>query len=107
MFQGFVGVSPALQEVVSILLTLLFSYLLLQLAAAVPWLAEYLGQYKVGIVTWLVGLIVQLLNAQLQKIPATWDEVVALVMQLIVAVVTVLLAFAGWRKVKGLGAKAL
>ena len=105
--QGFVEVSPELQNLILWGVTLLVSFLLLQLANAVPWLAEYLGQYKTGIVTWVVGVIVQLLNAQLQNIPASWDVVVSLVMQLIVTVAGVLLAFAGWRKVKGVGAKAL
>jgi hypothetical protein len=107
MLQGFVAVSPELQGLILFGVTALVSFLLLQLANAVPWLAEYLGQYKAGIVTWLVGLIVQLLNAQLQRIPASWDEVVVLVMQLIVTVAGVLLAFAGWRKVKAPGASAL
>lgn len=107
MLQGFVAVSPELQGLILFGVTALVSFLLLQLANAVPWLAEYLGQYKAGIVTWIVGLIVQLLNAQLQRIPASWDEVVALVMQLIVTVAGVLLAFAGWRKVKAPGASAL
>jgi len=107
MLQGFVEVSPALQNLILLGVTALVSFLLLQIAAALPWLADYLGQYKDGIIVWIVGLLVQLLNAQLQKIPATWDEVVSLVMQLIVTVAAVLLAFLGWKKIKAPGAKAL
>lgn len=105
--QQFVPVSPELESLILIGVTALVSFLLLQLAALSPTLAEYLGQYKVGIIAWLVGLVVQLLNAQLNQIPMEWDAVVSLVMQLIVSVAAVLLAFAGYRKVKAPGAKAL
>ena len=107
MLQGFVEVSPALQDLILFGITALVSFVFLQLANAVPWLAEYLGQYKNAIVVWLVGLIVQLLNAGLQQIPATWDAVVSLVMQLIVTVVGILLAFAGWKRLNAPGASAL
>lgn len=103
----FVPLSPALQDLIVLAVTALVSFLLLQIAAAVPWLAEYLGQYKTGIITWLSGLIFTLLQAGLNQIPATWDAVVSLVMQLIVEVALVLLAFAGWRKLKAPGARAL
>lgn len=107
MLQGFVEVSPALQDLILFGITALVSFLLLQLANVSPMLAKYFGEYKNAIIVWLVGLIVQLLNAGLQKIPATWDEVTSLVMQLIVSVVAVLLAFAGWKRLNAPGASAL
>jgi hypothetical protein len=107
MIQGFVALDPALQELIVFGLTALVSFVLLQLAAAVPWLAEYLGQYKTGIITWLAGLVFQLLQAGLDNVPLEWEGVAVLVMQLIVTVAGVLLAFAGWRKVNGRGSRAL
>lgn len=107
MLQSFVALDPQLQELIVFGLTALVSFLLLQLAAAVPWLAEYLGQYKVGIVTWLSGLVFQLLQAGLNQVPIEWEGVAVLVMQLIVVVAGVLLAFAGWRKINGRGSAAL
>ena len=99
-----VQLDPDLQALIVFGLTALVSYILLQLAAVVPWLAEYLGQYKAGIVTWLAGLIFNLLQNALNQVPQTWDTVLALVMRIIVEVAAVLLAFAALRK---RGAKAL
>ena len=104
---GFVQLNPALQELIVIGLTALVSFLLLQLAAIAPGLAEYIGQYKTGIVTWLAGLVFQLLQNVLNGVPADWEAVAGLVMQLIVAVAVVLLGFAGLRRAKVRGASAL
>lgn len=98
-FVGFlVQLDPRLQELITLLITGGVSLALLQLAALYPALAEYLGQYKAGIVTFLTGLVVNLMQNVLNRIPESWDAVVALVMQLIVEVVLVLLAFAFLRK---------
>lgn len=100
----FVQLDPRLQDLITLLLTGTVSYALLQLAAIFPALAEYLGQYKAGIVTFLTGLVVNLLQNVLNRIPENWDTVTALVMQLIVEVIIVLTAFTVLRK---RGAKAL
>jgi hypothetical protein len=104
---GFVQLDPALQELIVFGITALVSFLILQVAAKLPWLAEYLGQYKVGIVAWLSSLVFQLLQAGLNKVPVTWEGVAVLVMQLLVTVAGVLLAFAGWRKAGLKGKSAL
>jgi hypothetical protein len=103
----FVQLDPKLQELLALGATAVVSFLILQLAAISPVLAEYLGQYKTGIVTWVTGLVVQLVQAQLDKIPASWEAVAVVVMQLIVEVAVVLLGFSLWRKAQLKGAAAL
>lgn len=107
MLDFLVQLDPKLQELIALGVTFVISWLFLQLANKLPWLAEYLGQYKVGIVTWLTGLIVQLVQAQLDKVPATWDGVLVLVMQLIAEVVAILITFAFYRRSKIKGYQAL
>lgn len=103
----FVQLDPKLQELIALGVTALVSFLLLQLARIYPALAEYLGQYKVGIVTWLTGLVVQVVQAYLDKVPANWEQVAVLVMQLIVEVAVVLMGFALYRRAKLKGHAAL
>lgn len=108
MFQAaqslYVQLDPNLQALITLVVTALVSFLILKLAALYPPLADYIGQYKAGIVTWLSGLVFNLLQAQLDKIPATWDNVAALVMKLIVEVAVVLgfFSYLHSRGVKGL-----
>jgi hypothetical protein len=104
---AFVQLDPRLQELLALLVTAVVSFLILQLAAVVPALAEYLGQYKVGIVTWLTGLAVQLVQAQLDRIPVAWESVAVLVMKLIAEVAVVLLGFALYRRAQVKGYQAL
>lgn len=107
LYTAYVQLDPKLQEFISLLVTALVTFLILQVTQKVPWLGEYLGQYKVGIVTWLTALIVQLVQAGLDKIPMQWDSVVAVAMQLIVEVIIVLLGLAAYRRSKLKGSKAL
>ncbi len=67
----YVTLDPALQTFIGLLITVAVSFLLLQLAKLYPPLADYLGQYKVGITTWLTGGAVQLIQAQLDKLAAS------------------------------------
>jgi hypothetical protein len=98
---------PGLQSLITTGLTFVVGYLVLQLAALYPPLADYIGQYKVGIVTWLSGLVFNLLQNQLNQIPATWDAVAVLAMRLIVEVAAVLLAFSFMRARNVKGARNL
>ena len=107
MLSFLVQLDPKIQEFVALGLTFVVSFLLLQLANYFPALAEYLGQYKVAIVTWLTGLVVQLVQAQLDKIPASYDSLVTLVMQLVVEVIIVLTTFYFIRQAKVKGYLAL
>ena len=104
---AFVQLDPRLQELIALGVSAVVSFLILQLVAVVPALADYLGQYKVGIVTWLTGLAVQLVQAQLNKIPVTWESVAVVVMQLIVEVSIVLLGFSLYRSKQWKGSEAL
>lgn len=107
-FLGFlVQLDPRLQELIALGVTVVVSFLFLQIANVLPWLAEYLGQYKTGIVVWLTGVVVQLVQAQLDRIPESWDSIVALVMQLIIEVIMVLVGFALYRRAKIKGYQAL
>lgn len=100
--QGVLGflvqLDPGIQALIVTGLTALVSFLLLQLAALYPPLAEYIGQYKAGIVTWLSGLVFNLLQNWLNQVPQEWDNVAALVMRLVVEVAAVLLAFSFLRR---------
>ena len=107
MLTFLVQLDPALQNLVALGATFVFSFLLLQLAALYPALAEYIGQYKVGIVTWATGLIVQFIQAQLNQIPVAWNGVLVIAMKLIVEVAVVLGAFALYRKSQIKGYRAL
>jgi hypothetical protein len=99
MFSFFVQLDPALQVFVELAVTFVVSFLFLQVASLSPALAEYLGQYKASIVLWGVGIAVQLIQAQLNRIPANWDEVAFIAMKLLAEVTLVLLGFRNLRKV--------
>lgn len=107
LFTAYVTLDPKLQEVIALLITALVTFLILQVTAQLPWLGEYLGQYKVGIITWLTALVVQLVQAGLDKIPVEWDSIASLAMQLIAEVILLLLGFALYRRSKAKGYKAL
>jgi hypothetical protein len=98
MFELFVQLDPSLQVFVELAVTFVVSFLFLQLAALSPALAEYLGQYKAGIAVWLTGVAIQLVQAQLNRIPANWDEVAFLAMKLLAEVLVVLIGFSQLRK---------
>jgi len=95
---AFVQLDPALANWVTIAATLLVGILFAK-AAEIPLVAkllEYLHaeNYKMAISAWLAGVVVQFLQAGiLDKIPAMWDNVVAIVMQLLVAVIVTLYGF--------------
>lgn len=107
MLTFLVQLDPNIQNLIALGVTLVVSFLLLQLAALSPTLAEYIGQYKVGIVTWATGLLVQLIQAQLNQVPVEWDGVLVIAMKLIVEVAVVLGVFALARKTKVKGYRAL
>lgn len=57
-------------------------------------LTEKVEQYRLVISAWLAGVIIQFVQAGiLDKIPAMWDNVVTIVMQLIVSVIVTLYGF--------------
>jgi hypothetical protein len=105
MASAYVRLDPELANWITIGATLVVGFLLVQLSniPALKWLADYLGQYRVAVAAWLAGVIVQFLQAGLlDKIPAMWDNVVTIVMQLIVAVIVTLY---GFRLLRDRGAK--
>ena len=90
MFQSFVQLPAELQALIGVLVTFVISFLLVQIANVLPWLSDYLGQYKNEIIVWLTGLVVSIIQGWLNLIPAQWEPVAVLVGQLIVAVFAVL-----------------
>lgn len=107
MLSFYVQLDPSLQVVLELIVTFVVSFLFLQLSALSPALAEYLGQYKASIAVWLTGVVVQLIQTQLNKVPANWDEVVFITMKLIAEVILVLFGFAAIRATKTKGHIAL
>jgi hypothetical protein len=107
VFTALVQLDPKLQQLIALAVTALVSFLILQVAKSYPWLGDYLGDHKVAIVTWLTGIIVQILQAQLDKVPATWNTVLTLVMQLIVSIAVIFVGFAFYAKHEVRGAQAL
>lgn len=107
LLNSFVQLDPDLQNLIALGVTALVSFLLLQLANLYPALAAYLGQYKVAIVTWLTGLVVNLIQNVLNGLPATWDNILLVVMRLIVEIAIVLLGFTAYRRLKLKGSAAL
>jgi putative flippase GtrA len=103
----YVTLDPQLAEWIGFAATAIVSFLILQVANTLPWLGEYLGQHRVGITVWLTGVLVQLAQAQLDRIPESFDSIVALVMQLIGQVIIVMVGFALYRKAQAKGHEAL
>lgn len=101
LLTAFVQLDPKLQELIALGVTALVAFAINYLATLVPWLADYLGQHRVVVVTWLTGVVVQIIQAQLDKIPSTWDSVLTIAMQLIVEVAVVLIGFAYLANRKG------
>lgn len=106
MIQSFIQTPADIQALITVGVTFVVSFLLLKLVdvPALKWLADYLGQYKVQIVTWAVGLIVAALDGLLTQIPLAWEPVTVIVFQLIVAVAAVfgVFDFLSKRGVRGL-----
>ena len=94
MFSAFVQLDPRIQQLIALGVTFVVALAINYFTVSLPWLAEYLGQHRVAVITWLTGVIVQIIQAQLDKVPSTWDSVLVLVMQLIVEVSVVLIGFA-------------
>jgi uncharacterized protein YacL len=106
MIQSFIQTPADVQALIAVALTFVFSFLLLKLVdvPALKWLADYLGQYKVQIVTWLTGIVVSLIDGALLNVPLAWEPVAVIVFQLVVAVAAVfgVFGFLANRGVRGL-----
>lgn len=104
---AYVQLDPRLAEYIALGVTAVVSFLILQVSASIPWLGEYLGQHRVGITVWLTGIIVQLVQARLDQIPESFDSIVTLVMNLIIQVIIVFVAFAVYKRTQAKGSQAL
>jgi len=90
MITNFIALPNELQALVVVGVTMVVSFLLVQVAALWPALGNYLGAYKQEIIVWATGIVVSLVQGWLDKIPVAWEPVAILVFQLIVAVFAVL-----------------
>mgnify|MGYP006953713511 CR=1 FL=1 len=95
MIESFIQTPADIQALIAAALTFVFSFLLLKLdeISGLNWLAKYLKEYKVQIVTWFVGIVVALIDSVLLNVPVAWEPVLVIVFQLIVAVSAVFGAF--------------
>lgn len=107
MLDFLVQLDPVAQELIAFAVTALVSFLLIQVYNVLPWLGDYLGQHKVAVTVWLTGVVVQLVQTYLDKIPESLDAVVITVIQLIIEVAVVLFGFAYAVKAEVKGSEAL
>jgi hypothetical protein len=103
----YVQLDPTLAEWIGVAVQFVFGWLILQVSNTIPWLGDYIGQHRVGITVWLTGVLVQLAQAYLNRIPESLDSVVVLVMQLIVQVVVIFVGFAVLKRAQIKGHQAL
>jgi ABC-type Fe3+ transport system substrate-binding protein len=80
--------------------TLLLGLILTQLAKALPWLAAFLGQYVDEVAVAVAGVVVTYLNNLLAQIPANWEGVATIALQLVVAILAALGALYQYRKAR-------
>jgi hypothetical protein len=90
MLTNFIALPNELQALIGVGITLVVSFLLVQVANVWPALGKYLGNYKQEIIVWFSGIVFTLIQGWLDQIPAAWEPVAILVFQLIVAVFAVL-----------------
>jgi hypothetical protein len=86
MIQSFVQFPDPLQAAILALVTFVVGFLFTQIANALPWLGAFLGQYKVEISMAVSGALVTVIQNLLNAIPAQYDNVVTIALQLLIAV---------------------
>lgn len=86
MIQSFVQLPDPLQAAIFALVTFVVGFVFTQLSNAIPWLGSFFGQYKVEISMAISGALVTLVQNLLNAIPAQYDNVVSLALQLLIAV---------------------
>lgn len=103
MVQTFVQLPDPLQAAIFALVTFVVGFVLTQISSKVPWLGSFFGQYKVEISMAISGALVTLAQNLLNAIPAQYDDIVSLFLQLLIAVLASLglFNFLAKRNVKG------
>ena len=86
MIASFVSLPDPLQASILALVTFVVGFLFTQIANASPWLGAFLGQYKVEISMAVSGALVTVVQNLLNAIPAQYDNVVTIALQLLIAV---------------------
>ena len=86
MIQAFVQLPDPLQAAILALVTFVVGFVFTQIANAIPWLGSFLGQYQVEISMAVAGALVTVVQNLLNAIPAQYDNIVTIVLQLLIAV---------------------
>jgi len=84
--QGVVELPSPIQLALLSLATLVVSFVFTQIAKALPFLAEFLGQYVDEVATALAGAVVLAIQNLLNAIPPEWEGVANSALALIVAI---------------------
>lgn len=84
--QSFVVMPEPLKVAVTAAITFAIGWVFTQIALRVPWLAGFLGQYVSEVSIAIAGAIVLYIQNLLNAIPAQYDDIVSLVLQLVIAV---------------------
>jgi hypothetical protein len=88
--QGVVALPDQLQAAITLLVIFLVGWLFAKIAVWVPWLGEFLGQYKDQVSMAVSSALVLYAQQVLNTIPAQFDPIVTIVLQLIVAILVFL-----------------
>ncbi len=88
--QTFIQLPDPAQAAIFAAVTFVLGFVITQIGSAVPWLASFLGQYKAEISMAVSGAIVTVVQNVLNTIPVQYDDIVSLVIQLVLAVLTAL-----------------
>lgn len=100
---SFVVLPDPIKVAITALITFAVGWVFTQIAKAVPWLANFLGQYVDEISIAIAGGVVLAIQNFLNTIPAQYDDIVSLVLQLIIAVLAALGLFKVLQKAKAPG----
>ncbi len=88
--QGFaqkvVALPSPIQLAILSLATLVVSFVFTQIAKALPFLADFLGQYVDEVATALAGAVVMAIQSWLNAIPPEWEGVANAALALVVAI---------------------
>jgi hypothetical protein len=100
---SFVVLPDPLKAAITALITFVVGWVFTQIAKAVPWLAGFLGQYVDETSIALAGGVVLAIQNFLNTIPAQYDDIVSIILQLVIAVLASIGLFKVLQKAKAPG----
>ena len=84
--ETFVTLPQPLQVAITALIVFVVGWVFTQIGKAIPWLAGVLGQYVDEVSIAVAGMVVLYVQNLLNMIPAQYDNIVSLILELIIAV---------------------